>query len=208
MIPLLHVSGYAASLPRANVDTDLIIPKQYLTTITRAGLGRGLFHELRYDEGGAPRPGFVLNRAPFDKACILVSGRNFGCGSSREHAPWALLDFGIRCVIAPSFADIFFGNCFKVGLLPAKVTEEDGATLIDLLTEQQSDPILSIDIAEQVILLGDRAFPFDISKVRKDALMEGRDDIVETLAAMESIATYERAMTVAVPWAQTLPRTL
>ncbi len=195
------LTGIAAHLPMINVDTDMIIPKQYLKTIKRTGLGRGLFAELRYDEKGAPLPGFVLHKPPYDKATILITGENFGCGSSREHAPWALLDFGISCVIAPSFADIFYNNCFKNGILPITLPQEEIDKLIDDAS-RGANATLTIDLPAQEIGGPDGGkIHFDIDPFRKRCLVEGLDDIGLTLEKVDAIEAFERASRTARPWA-------
>src|SRR5438552_4926724 len=175
------LTGVAAPLPMINVDTDKIIPKQHLKTIARTGLGKALFDELRYREDGSENPDFVLNKPAYRQAKILVAGENFGCGSSREHAPWALLDFGIRCVIAPSFADIFYNNCFKNGILPIQVSPQDLEKLFDD-AERGANATLSIDLEKQEIRGPDGGmFRFEIEPHRKHALLNGLDEIGLTL---------------------------
>ncbi len=195
------LTGIAAHLPMINVDTDMIIPKQYLKTIKRTGLGKGLFAELRYDEKGNPLPDFVLHKAPYDKAVILITGENFGCGSSREHAPWALLDFGFRCIIAPSFADIFYNNCFKNGILPIALPQEEIDKLIDDAS-RGANARLTIDLEAQEIRGPDGgAIKFDIDPFRKRCLMEGLDDIGLTLEKADAIAAFEQRSRHERPWA-------
>jgi 3-isopropylmalate/(R)-2-methylmalate dehydratase small subunit len=195
------LTGIAAHLPMINVDTDMIIPKQYLKTIKRTGLGKGLFAELRYDDKGAPLPDFVLHKPPYDKAVILITGENFGCGSSREHAPWALLDFGIRCIVAPSFADIFYNNCFKNGILPITLPQAEIDKLIDDAS-RGANATLSVDLEAQEIRGPDGGvIKFDIDPFRKRCLMEGLDDIGLTLEKADSIAAFEEASRPARPWA-------
>ena len=185
------LSGVAAPLPLINVDTDMIIPKQFLKTIQRSGLGKNLFDEMRYDQDGNEVADFVLNKPAYRQAEILVSGENFGCGSSREHAPWALLDFGIRCVIAPSFADIFFNNCFKNGILPIALPQEDVDKLMDD-AERGANATLSIDLAAQEIRGPDGGtVKFEIDPFRKHCLMNGLDDIGLTMEKKASIDSYE-----------------
>jgi 3-isopropylmalate/(R)-2-methylmalate dehydratase small subunit len=185
------LTGVAAPLNMINVDTDKIIPKNYLKTIKRTGLGTALFAEMRYDEAGRENPDFVLNKAPFRKATILVSGENFGCGSSREHAPWALLDFGIRCVIAPSYADIFFGNCFKNGILPMILPEVRVNELLRFLLELPGAEI-TVDLPAQTVTGPDgRADAFEIDAFRKHCLINGLDDIGLTLQKETAIKAYE-----------------
>jgi 3-isopropylmalate/(R)-2-methylmalate dehydratase small subunit len=195
------LTGIAAVLPMINVDTDMIIPKQYLKTIKRTGLGKGLFAELRYDEAGATLPEFVLNKKPYSDAKILITGENFGCGSSREHAPWALLDFGIRCLIAPSFADIFYNNCFKNGILPITLPQTEIDKLIDD-AGRGANATLSIDLAAQEIRGPDGgAIRFEIDPFRKRCLMEGLDDIGLTLEKEGAIETFEQRARLERPWA-------
>jgi 3-isopropylmalate/(R)-2-methylmalate dehydratase small subunit len=195
------LTGVAAPLPMINVDTDAIIPKQFLKTIKRTGLGKNLFHELRFDESGKEKPDFVLNKPAYRKAQILVAGENFGCGSSREHAPWALLDFGIRCVIAPSFADIFFNNCFQNGILPIKLPQEDVDKLMDD-ANRGANATISIDLEKQEIRGPDGGcIKFDIDPFRKRCLLEGLDNIGLTLEHDKQIAAYEEKVTAARPWA-------
>jgi 3-isopropylmalate/(R)-2-methylmalate dehydratase small subunit len=193
------LTGVAAPLDMVNVDTDMIIPKQYLTTIKRTGLKDGLFSELRWEADGTPKD-FVLDRPPYRHAKILVAGDNFGCGSSREHAPWALLDFGIRCVIAPSFADIFYNNCFKNGILPIKLPQEQ----IDRLMEDASkgaNATMTVDLAAQEIVRpdGDR-IAFEIDPHRKHCLLNGLDDIGLTLRKGEKIDRFEADREATQPW--------
>ena len=195
------LTGIAAYLPMINVDTDMIIPKQYLKTIKRTGLGKGLFAELRYDEAGKPRPDFVLHNPPYDKAKILITGENFGCGSSREHAPWALLDFGISCIIAPSFADIFYNNCFKNGILPIALPQEEIDKLIDDAS-RGANATISIDLANQEIRGPDGGkIHFDIDPFRKRCLMEGLDDIGLTMEKSDAIEAFEGKARTERPWA-------
>ena len=185
------LTGIAAYLPMINVDTDMIIPKQYLKTIKRTGLGTGLFAELRYDEKGTPQPDFVLHKPPYHQAQILITGENFGCGSSREHAPWALLDFGIRCVISTDFADIFYNNCFKNGILPIRVSQEDLDKLFDD-AERGANATLTIDLPNQEIRGPDGGkVKFEIDPFRKHCLLNGLDDIGLTMEKKSSIDAYE-----------------
>jgi 3-isopropylmalate/(R)-2-methylmalate dehydratase small subunit len=195
------LTGVAAPMPMINVDTDAIIPKQLLKTIKRTGLGKNLFHELRFDENGQEKPDFVLNKPAYRKAQILVAGENFGCGSSREHAPWALLDFGIRCVISTSFADIFFNNCFQNGILPIKVSQEDLDKLMDD-ANRGANATLTVDLAKQEIKGPDGGtVKFDIDPFRKRCLLEGLDGIGLTLERETAIDAYEAKATAARPWA-------
>jgi len=192
MQPFTVLTGVAAPLKIVNVDTDMIIPKQYLKTIKRTGLGTGLFAEMRYRDDGSENPDFVLNRPAYRKAQILVAGENFGCGSSREHAPWALLDFGIRCVIATGFADIFYNNCFKNGILPIKVSPEDLEKLFDD-AERGANATLTIDLENQEIRGPDGGtVRFDIDPFRKHCLLNGLDDIGLTMEKAPAIEAYEK----------------
>lgn len=194
------LTGVAAPLNMINVDTDMIIPKTYLKTIKRTGLGKSLFAELRYDESGKEKPDFVLNQGPFRSAKILVSGQNFGCGSSREHAPWALLDFGIRCVIAPSFADIFFNNTFKNGILPVLLPKERVNELLRFLLELPGAE-MAIDLPAQTVKGPDnKVDTFEIDPFRKHCLINGLDDIGLTLQGEAAIASFEKSKSAARPW--------
>ncbi len=191
----------AAPLNMINVDTDMIIPKDYLKTIKRTGLGTALFAEMRYDEAGNEMPDFILNKAPFRKATILVAGSNFGCGSSREHAPWALLDFGIRCVIAPSFADIFFNNTFKNGILPVILPEARVSQILRLLLELPGAEI-TVDLDAQTVTGPDQQVDsFDVDPFRKHCLLNGLDDIGLTLEKEAAITAYEGKAALERPWA-------
>jgi 3-isopropylmalate/(R)-2-methylmalate dehydratase small subunit len=194
------LTGVAASLPIINIDTDMIIPKQYLKTIKRTGLGSALFSEMRYKEDGSENPDFVLNKPAYRHAKIIVAGDNFGCGSSREHAPWALLDFGVRCVISTSFADIFYNNCFKNGILPIVVTPEQLALLKDD-AERGSNATLTVDLQSQTISGPDGgSVHFDIDPARKQILLEGLDDIATTLKSDAMIGGFEGKMAAERPW--------
>ncbi len=194
------LTSVAAPLPIANVDTDQIIPARFLKTIKRTGLGSALFASLRYNDDGSEKPDFVLNQPPYRKAQILVAEDNFGCGSSREHAPWALLDFGIRCVISTSFADIFFNNCFKNGILPIVVSPDDLAKLMDD-AERGSNATLTIDLEAQEIKGPDGGtLAFDIDPFRKHCLLNGLDDIGLTLEKSGGIEAYEGKLTAERPW--------
>jgi len=192
--------GVAAPLPMINVDTDMIIPKQFLKTIKRTGLGKNLFDELRYEMDGREKPDFVLNQPAYRKAQILVTGENFGCGSSREHAPWALLDFGIRCVIAPSFADIFYNNCFKNGILPIKLPQSEVDKLMDD-AKRGANAIVTIDLEKQEITGPDGGrIHFEVDPFRKHCLVNGLDDIGLTLEKAASIDSFEARDRMARPW--------
>ena len=188
------LTGVAAPLPIINIDTDMIIPKQYLKTIKRTGLGKGLFSEMRYHEDGSENADFILNKAAYRKAQILVAGDNFGCGSSREHAPWALADFGIRCVISTSFADIFYNNCFKNGILPIIVSADDLKKLMDD-AERGSNATLTIDLEKQTIKGPDGGeITFEIDPFRKHCLLNGLDDIGLTMEKGTKIDAYEEKL--------------
>jgi 3-isopropylmalate/(R)-2-methylmalate dehydratase small subunit len=201
MDPFNKLTGIAAPLPMVNIDTDMIIPKQYLKTIKRTGLGAGLFSELRFDQDGKENPDFVLNKPAYRNAEILVAGDNFGCGSSREHAPWALLDFGIRCVISTGFADIFYQNCFQNGILPIKVTPEQLELLMDD-AERGSNARLTIDLEAQEIRGPDGgAIQFEIDAYKKHCLLNGLDAIGTTMQKGEKITDYEDKVSAARPWA-------
>jgi 3-isopropylmalate/(R)-2-methylmalate dehydratase small subunit len=200
MEPFKKLDGIAAPLNMINVDTDMIIPKQYLKTIQRTGLGKALFDEMRFNPDGSEKPDFVLNKPAYRHAKILVAGDNFGCGSSREHAPWALLDFGIRCVIAPSFADIFYGNCFKNGILPIQLPQEDVNKLMDD-AERGANAVISIDLEKQEIRGPDGGMiKFEIDAFRKQVLMNGWDDIALTLRAADKITSFEKSQHSQTPW--------
>ena len=192
------LSGIGAPLPMDDVDTDKIIPARFLRTIKRSGLGRNLFNDLRYDSGGAEIADFVLNRAPYREAKFIVAGKNFGCGSSREHAPWALLDFGIRCVIAPSFADIFHNNCYKNGVLPLALDEADVGLLMAACERGET---LTADLPNQRITgAAGGVIDFDIDPFRKHCLVNGLDDIDLTLESSDAIARFEDRQRAAQPW--------
>ena len=192
------LKGIAAPLEMINVDTDMIIPKQFLKTIKRSGLGKNLFHELRYDIQGNIKNDFVLNWDPYKQASILVAGDNFGCGSSREHAPWSLLDFGFKCIIAPSFADIFYNNCFKNGILPIRLDQKTVDVLMDQANQKKQ---LTINLKDQLIVLEDaNTIEFQIDPFRKKCLLEGLDDIGLTLQKKEKIDQYEASLKNTHPW--------
>ncbi len=195
------LTGIAAPFPLRNVDTDMIIPKQFLKTIKRTGLGKALFYELRYDQAGNEVADFVLNKPAYRKAEILIAGENFGCGSSREHAPWALLDFGFRCVIAPDFADIFFNNCFQNGILAIKLPQEQVDKLLDDAS-RGANATLSVDLEAQEIRGPDGGvIRFDIDPFRKHCLLNGLDNIGLTLEKEKAIADFEQKDAAARPWA-------
>ena len=195
-----QLTAVAAPLNLTNVDTDMIIPKQFLKTIERTGLGKALFFEMRFNEDGSEKPDFVLNQPAWRKAEILVAGKNFGCGSSREHAPWALLDFGIRCVIAPSFADIFHNNCFKNGILPIALPQEDIDKLMDDAS-RGANATISVDLEKQEIRGPDGGLiRFDIDAFRKHCLINGLDDIGLTLEKSSAIDSFEKKQGSDQPW--------
>ena len=198
MLKFNILEGIAAPLPMMNIDTDMIIPKQFLKTIKRSGLGKNLFHELRYDLNGNIKNDFVLNWDPFNKSTILVTGQNFGCGSSREHAPWSLLDFGIRSIISTSFADIFFNNCFKNGILPIVISQDICNELMELANQKK---IFKIDLPNQLIKVEDNEISsFKIDEFRKKCLIEGLDDISLTLNNITKIESFEKKMRNLKPW--------
>lgn len=199
MTPFTTWTGIAAPLLRPNIDTDVIIPKPYLVTTSRSGLGRGLFAEWRYDLTGAERAEFVLNRQPFCRASILVAGANFGCGSSREHAVWALMDFGIRCVIAPSFASIFHENSFKNGLAPIVLPEADVERLAALVEAAPESPV-AVDLVARRIAAAGGSFSFEMDEGRRQALLQGLDDIGVTLTLADRIAAFQERQKVERPW--------
>jgi len=186
-----------AYLPIVNIDTDMIIPKQFLKTIKRTGLGKNLFFEMRYDDNGNEIKDFSLNNEPFNNSKILIAGNNFGCGSSREHAPWALLDFGITCVISSSYADIFYSNCFKNGILPIILEEEKIKELSEYSNRKEE---ISVDLYEQKIVYGNNETKFDIDPFKKKCLLEGLDDIALSLEKSKQIDTYEKKLKENKPW--------
>ena len=191
------LKGIPANLPMINVDTDMIIPKQFLKTIKKTGLGKGLFFEMRYDESGKKIQEFVLNKEPYNKSSILLVGKNFGCGSSREHAPWALLDFGIRCVIGESFADIFYNNCFKNGMLPITLDEKKIEELIQYSEKKEN---IEINLTEQEIIFGNKRIKFEIDPFKRKCLLNGLDDIATSLEKSEKISSYENELKKNKPW--------
>jgi 3-isopropylmalate/(R)-2-methylmalate dehydratase small subunit len=186
-----------ANLSIMNVDTDMIIPKQFLKTIKRSGLGKSLFFEMRYDEHGKEINDFVLNKEPYNKSSILLAGKNFGCGSSREHAPWALLDFGIKCVISVSFADIFYNNCFKNGMLPIVLDQKQ---LEELIENSKRKETIEINLLEQKIKLGSKTISFEIDAFKKKCLLNGLDDIALSLEKSDKISSYEKNIQKTKPW--------
>ena len=200
MEKFIKLTGVAAPLPMINIDTDMIIPKQFLKTIKRTGLGKSLFFEMRYDDDGNEIATFVLNQPAYRDAQILVAGDNFGCGSSREHAPWALLDFGIRCVIATDFADIFYNNCFKIGILPIKLPQEDVDKLMED-AERGANATVTVDLEKQEISGPDGGvISFDVDPFRKHCLINGLDDIGLTMKKSDKIAAFEEKSKAEQPW--------
>ena len=191
------VKSIPAYLPIVNIDTDMIIPKQFLKTIKRTGLGKSLFFELRYDENNKPIKNFILNQDPYDKSEILLADKNFGCGSSREHAPWALLDFGITCVISSSFADIFFNNCFKNGILPIILDEDKIKELSEYANRKEE---ISVDLNEEKIIYGNNEVIFEVDKFKKKCLLEGLDDIALSLKKSDKIENFEKNLKNQKPW--------
>ena len=191
------LKGIPAHLSMINVDTDMIIPKQFLKTIKRTGLGKSLFYEIRYDEDGRKIKEFILNQEPYNNSSILLVGKNFGCGSSREHAPWALLDFGIKCVIGPSFAEIFYNNCFKNGMLPIVLDEKKIEELIQYSKRKEN---IEINLTEQQIMFGNKRIKFEIDSFKKKCLLNGLDDIALSLEQSEKISSYENKLRKNKPW--------
>jgi 3-isopropylmalate/(R)-2-methylmalate dehydratase small subunit len=199
MRAFIRLDGRAAALPVANIDTDQIIPKQFLKTVEREGLGKGLFYDLRFDGEGREKPDFVLNQPAFKGAHILIAGENFGCGSSREHAPWALLDFGITCVIAPSFADIFYENCFQNGVLPVVLPDEQVRRLT--AEAKGGNHVFSVDLEAQTVTSpSGETFHFDIDPGRKEKMLKGLDSVGETLQHAGDIGVFEQQRKLARPW--------
>ena len=184
-------------LPLQNIDTDMIIPKQFLKTIKRTGLGKSLFFEMRYDEKGNIINDFILNQEPYNKSKILIAGKNFGCGSSREHAPWALSDFGIKCIISSSYADIFYNNCFKNGILPIKINEETVVELSDYSKRQEE---IAVDLEKQEIYFGNKVVKFEIDEFKKKCLINGLDDIALSMEQIKQIDNYEKKINTNKPW--------
>jgi 3-isopropylmalate dehydratase, small subunit len=191
------IKGIPSYLPIVNIDTDMIIPKQFLKTIKRTGLGKNLFFELRYDDKGNEIKDFILNNKPHNNSKILITGKNFGCGSSREHAPWALLDFGITCVISSSYADIFYNNCFKNGILPIILKEDKIKELSEYSNRKEE---ISIDLKEQKIIYGNNEIQFDIDQFKKKCLLEGLDDIALSLEKSDKITLFEKNLKNTKPW--------
>ena len=186
-----------AYLPIVNIDTDMIIPKQFLKTIKRTGLGKSLFYEMRYDENGKPLKDFILNKEPYNKSKILLAGKNFGCGSSREHAPWALSDFGIKCVISSSFADIFYNNCFKNGILPIKISEQIISELSEYSKRKEE---IKVDLQNQEISFGNKTVKFELDSFKKKCLIEGLDDIDLSMQKINNVNNFEKKMSLEKPW--------
>ena len=197
MKKFISLKSIPAYLPIVNIDTDMIIPKQFLKTIKRTGLGKNLFFEMRYDERGKEIKDFILNKKPFDNSKILITGKNFGCGSSREHAPWALLDFGITCVISSSYADIFYNNCFKNGILPITLSEDEIKELSDYSKREEE---ISIDLQDQKIIFGNKETKFEIDQFKKKCLLEGLDDIALSLEKKTEIELFEQKLKTNRPW--------
>jgi len=191
------LKGIPANLPMINVDTDMIIPKQFLKTIKRSGLGKSLFFEMRYDEQGKKIDNFVLNKEPYNKSSILLTGKNFGCGSSREHAPWALLDFGIKCIIGLGFADIFYNNCFKNGMLPIVLSQNN---LEEIVEYSKRKEMVEINLTKQEIKFGNKIINFEIDSFKKECLLNGLDDISLSLGKSEKISSYEENLKKTKPW--------
>ena len=191
------LKGIPANISMINIDTDMIIPKQFLKTIKRTGLGKSLFFEMRYDENGKEINEFVLNNKPYNNSSILLTGKNFGCGSSREHAPWALLDFGIKCIISPSFADIFYNNCFKNGMLPIVLEQKKIEELIEYSKRKEN---IEINLQEQEVIFGNNKIKFEIDPFKKKCLLNGLDDIDLSLEKSEKISSYEMKIKKNKPW--------
>ncbi len=197
MEKFLKLKSIPSYLSLQNIDTDMIIPKQFLKTIKRTGLGKSLFYEMRYDENGKIIKEFILNKEPYNKSKILLAGKNFGCGSSREHAPWALSDFGIKSVISSSFADIFYNNCFKNGILPIKISEEKILELSDYSKRQEE---IEINLEKQEIYFGNKVLNFELDQFKKKCLIEGLDDIDLSMKKVEQIDNYEKMINSNKPW--------
>ena len=197
MKKFISIKSIPAYLPIVNIDTDMIIPKQFLKTIKRTGLGKNLFFEMRYDQSGKKINDFILNKNPYDNSKILIAGKNFGCGSSREHAPWALMDFGITCVISSSYADIFYNNCFKNGILPITISEEQIKEISEYSKRKEE---ISVNLPDQTINFGNKEIKFEIDQFKKKCLIEGLDDIALSLEKSEKIITYENKMKISKPW--------
>ena len=191
------IKSIPAYLPIVNIDTDMIIPKQFLKTIKRTGLGKNLFFEMRYDQSGKEINDFILNNSPYDNSKILIAGKNFGCGSSREHAPWALLDFGITCVISSSYADIFYNNCFKNGILPITISEDQIKEISEYSKRKEE---IYVNLPEQTINFGNKEIKFEIDQFKKKCLIEGLDDIALSLEKSDKIISYENKIKTSKPW--------
>ena len=191
------IKSIPAYLPIVNIDTDMIIPKQFLKTIKRTGLGKNLFFEMRYDQSGKEINDFILNNSPYDNSKILIAGKNFGCGSSREHAPWALLDFGITCVISSSYADIIYNNCFKNGILPITISEDQIKEISEYSKRKEE---ISVNLPEQTINFGNKEIQFEIDQFKKKCLIEGLDDIALSLEKSDKIISYENKIKTSKPW--------
>ncbi len=191
------IKSIPAYLPIVNIDTDMIIPKQFLKTIKRTGLGKNLFFEMRYDQSGKEINDFILNYTPYNNSKILIAGKNFGCGSSREHAPWALLDFGITCVISSSYADIFYNNCFKNGILPITISEDQIKEISEYSKRKEE---ISVNLPEQTINFGNKEIKFEIDEFKKKCLIEGLDDIALSLEKSDKIISYENKIKTSKPW--------
>ena len=197
MNKFISIKSVPAYLPIVNIDTDMIIPKQFLKTIKRTGLGKNLFFEMRYDQSGKEIDDFILNNSPYNNSKILIAGKNFGCGSSREHAPWALMDFGITCVISSSYADIFYNNCFKNGILPITISEDQIKEISEYSNRKEE---ISVNLSEQTISFGNKEIKFEIDQFKKKCLIEGLDDIALSLEKSEKIVSYENKIKEAKPW--------
>ena len=197
MNKFISIKSIPAYLPFVNIDTDMIIPKQFLKTIKRTGLGKNLFFEMRYDQSGKEIDDFILNNSPYNNSKILIAGKNFGCGSSREHAPWALMDFGITCVISSSYADIFYNNCFKNGILPITISEDQIKEISEYSKRKEE---ISVNLPEQTISFGNKEIKFEIDQFKKKCLIEGLDDIALSLEKSEKIVSYENKIKEAKPW--------
>ena len=197
MNKFISIKSVPAYLPIVNIDTDMIIPKQFLKTIKRTGLGKNLFFEMRYDQSGKEIDDFILNNSPYNNSKILIAGKNFGCGSSREHAPWALMDFGITCVISSSYADIFYNNCFKNGILPITISEDQIKEISEYSNRKEE---ISVNLPEQTISFGNKEIKFEIDQFKKKCLIEGLDDIALSLEKSEKIVSYENKIKKAKPW--------
>ncbi len=197
MNKFISIKSIPAYLPIVNIDTDMIIPKQFLKTIKRTGLGKNLFFEMRYDQNGKEIDEFILNNSPYNNSKILIAGKNFGCGSSREHAPWALMDFGITCVISSSYADIFYNNCFKNGILPITISDDQIKEISEYSNRKEE---ISVNLPEQTISFGNKEIKFEIDQFKKKCLIEGLDDIALSLEKSEKIVSYENKIKEAKPW--------